>query len=123
MRAALPDFSEEDRCESCGGKKSPCQLCSNMKKTSIFKCKYSNEVYQIKKKFNCNSKMVVNLIECSVCRKQYESTNVTKFSARANNYKSTHRNVWKGQKLPNQARNQKHHYKHYLENDHNKICD
>ena len=97
MRAALPDISEEDRCEPCGGKKSPCQLCSNMKNASTFKGIYSNEVYQMKKKFNCNIKMVVYLIECSVCKKQYKSTTVTKFSARANNYKSnnyksTHRN-------------------------------
>ena len=67
--------------------------------------------------------MVVYLIECSVYKKQYKSTIVTTFSARANNYKSTHRNFWKGQKLSNQARNQKRHYKHYLENDHNGICD
>ena len=122
MRAALSDISEEDRCEPCGGKRSPCRLCSNMKNTSTFKGKYSNEVYQIKEKFNCNFKMVVNLIECSVCRKQYKSTTVTKFSARANEYKTTHRNFWKGQKLSNQACIQKPHYKH-LENDHNKICD
>ena len=62
MRAALPDISEDDRCAPCGGKISPCQLCSNMKNTSTFKGIYSNEVYQIKKKFNCNSKMVVYLV-------------------------------------------------------------
>ena len=123
MRAALPDISEEDRLESCGGKRSPCQLCSNMKNTSTFRGKYSKEVYQINKKFNCNSKMVVYLIECSVCRKQYKSTTVTKFSTRVNNYKSTHRNFWNGQKLSNQARNQKHHCKHCLENDHNRMYD
>ena len=63
MRAALPDISEDDRCAPCGGKISPCQLCSNMKNTSTFKGIYSNEVYQIKKKFNCNSNMVVYLID------------------------------------------------------------
>ena len=116
-------MSEEDRCKPCVEKRSPYQLCSNMKNTSTFKGKCSNEVYQIKEKLNCNFKMVVNLIECSVCRKQYKSTTVTKFSARANDYKTSHRNFWKGQELSNQACNQKRHYKHYLENDHNKICD
>ena len=48
---------------------------------------------------------------------------MTKFRARANNYKSTHRNFWKGQKLSNQALNQKCHYKHYLKNNHNGICE
>ena len=69
VRAALPDINEVGRCKPCGGKRSPCQLCSNMKNTSTFKSKHSNEVYQIKKKFNCNSKMIVYLIECRVCRK------------------------------------------------------
>ena len=47
VRAVLPDINEVGRCESCSGKRPPCQLCSNMKNTSTFK----NEVYQIKKNF------------------------------------------------------------------------
>ena len=69
------------RCELCDAKRSPRQLCSNMKNTSTFKSKHSNEVYQIKKNFNCNSKMVVYLIECRVCEKQYNGNIVTKFRA------------------------------------------
>ena len=48
---------------------------------------------------------------------------MTKFCARPNNYESTHRNFRKEQKLSNQAHNQKRFHKHYLQNDHNKICD
>ena len=62
-----------------------------MKITSIFKSKHGNEVYQIKKKFNCNFNMAVYLIECMICRKQYNSSTKTKVHARANNYESTHR--------------------------------
>ena len=58
-----------------------------MKNTSTFKSKHSDEVYQIKKKINCNSKMAVYLIECRVCGKQYKGSIATKFRARANNYK------------------------------------
>ena len=94
-----------------------------MKNTSTFKSKHSNEVYQIKKNFNCNSNMVVYLIECRVCRKKYNGSTVTKFRARANNYKGTHRNFRKQQKLLNQARNQKRFQEYYLQNDHNGICD
>ena len=94
-----------------------------MKNSSTFMGKNSNQVYQIKKKFNCNSNIVVYLIECSVCRKQYKNTPVTKFCARANNYKSTYRHFWKGQKLSNQVCNQKRHCKHFVENDQNGICD
>ena len=107
VRAVLPDINEVGRCEPCGGKRSPCQLCSNMKNTSTFKNKHSNEVYQIKKKINCNSKMLVYLIKCRICGKQYNGSTVTKFRARTNNYKSTHRNFRKEQILSNQARNQK----------------
>ena len=67
--------------------------------------------------------MVVYLIECRICGKQYNGSTVTKFCARANNYKSTHRNFRKEQILSNQARDQKHFHKHYLQNDHNEICD
>ena len=80
VRAALPDINEVGRCEPCGGKRPPCQLCSNMKNTSTFKSKHSNEVYQIKKNFNCNSKMVIYLIECRVCGKQYNGNNYKKLT-------------------------------------------
>ena len=100
-----------------------CQSCSNMKNTSTFKSKHSNEVYQINKNLNCNSKMVVYLIECRVCGKQYNGSTVTKFRAGANNYKSTHRNFRKEQILSNQTRNQKIFHEHYLQNNHNRICD
>ena len=45
VRAALSDINEVGRCQPCGGKRPPCQLCSNMKNTSTFKSKRSNEVY------------------------------------------------------------------------------
>ena len=123
MRAALPDINEVGRCEPCRGKRPPSQLCSNMKNTSIFKSKHSKEVYQIKKSFSCNPKMVVYLIEYRVCGNQWNGGTVTKFCARANNYKSAHRNFPKEQKLSNQARNQKCFHEHYEQNDHNGICD
>ena len=122
VRAALSDINEVDRCEPCGGKRPPCQLCNNMKNTSTFKSKHSNEMYQIKKNFSCNSKMVVYLTECRVCGKQCNGSTVPKFRARANNYKSTHHNFRKEQELSNQTRNQKSFHEHYLRNDHNRIC-
>ena len=94
-----------------------------MKNTSTFKSKHLNEVYQIKKNFNCNSKMVVYLIECRICGKQYNGSTVTKFRARANNYKIKQRNCRKEQILSYQACNQKRFHEHYLQYDHNKICD
>ena len=123
VRATLPDINEVGRCELCGGKRPPCQLFNNMKNTSTFKSKHSKEVYQIKKNFNCNSKMVVYLMECRICGKQYNGSTVTKFRARANNYKNTHHNFRKEQILSNQARNQKRFHERFLRKEHNGIFD
>ena len=46
---AVPGINEVGRCEQCGGKRPPCQLCSNMKNKSTFKSKHSCDVYQVKK--------------------------------------------------------------------------
>ena len=67
--------------------------------------------------------MVVYLIECRLCGTQYNGSTIRKFRARANNYKSTHRNFWKEQILSNQARNQKLFHEHYLQNDYKVLCD
>ena len=41
VRATLPDINEVGRCKPCGGKRPPCQLCSNMKNESTYESKYS----------------------------------------------------------------------------------
>ena len=87
-----------------------------MKNTRTFKSKNSDKVYQIKKNFNGNSKMVVYLIECRICKSNT-------MYARANNYKSTHCNFLDKQKLSNQVRNQKRFHENYLQSDHNRFCD
>ena len=63
------------------------------------------------------------MIECRICRKQYHGSTLAKCRARADNYKSTHPNYWEEQIVSNQARNQKRFNEHYLQNDHNEICD
>ena len=84
-RSQLPDLDEVGRSKPCGGKRS-CHLCENMKDTCTFKGKHLNEVYKINKKYNCNSKMAVYLIECEICGEQYTGSTKTKFRSRANNY-------------------------------------
>ena len=98
VRAALPNINQEGRCEPCGGKRPPCQLYRHMKNTNF---------YQIKKSFNCNSKLVVHLTESRVCGVPYNCCTMTKLRARANNYKSRHHSFRKEQKLSNQARDKK----------------
>ena len=93
-----------------------------MKNTSTFKSKNSNEVYQITINANCNSKIVAHLIDCRICGKRYNGSTVTKFRARANNYKNTHHLFQREQKLSNQALNQKRFQEDFLQNGHNGIC-
>ena len=101
VRVALPDVSDVGRCEPCGGKRPPCQLCSHMKNANTFKNKHSNEICQLNNTFNCNSKIMIYLIDCLACGEQYNDSTATKLRARANNFKSTHRNFQKEQKLLN----------------------
>ena len=108
--------------DHAGGKRPHFQLCSYMKNTSNFKSKNSNEVYQITINANCNSKIVAHLIDCRICGKRYNGSTVTKFRARANNYKNTHHLFQREQKLSNQALNQKRFQEHFLQNGHNGIC-
>ena len=76
VRSQLPDSDEIGRSKPCGGKIPPCHLCENMKDTCTFKSKHLmctfkskhlNKVHKINKKYNCNSKMAVYLIECEIC--------------------------------------------------------
>ena len=63
------------------------------------------------------------MLGCRVCKKQCNGSTVTKFRARANNYKGTHRNFQKEQKLSKQTRDQKRFHKRYLQKHHNGTCD
>ena len=38
-----------------------------MKDACTFKSKHLDEIHKINKKYNCNSKMAVYLIECKIC--------------------------------------------------------
>ena len=42
-----------------------------MKNTCNFQSKHLNEAHKINKKYNCNSKMAVYLIECEISGEQY----------------------------------------------------
>ena len=63
--------------EPCGGKVPPCQLRKNMKDTWTFKGKQLEQTHKINKKYNCNSKMPVYMIECHTCGEQYAGSTKT----------------------------------------------
>ena len=78
-----------------------------MKDTCTFKSEDLNKVHKTSKKYNCNSKMAVYLIECKICGEQYTGSTKTKFRSRASNYKSLQRNSMKKEAVPKQALKQK----------------
>ena len=82
-------MDEVGRSRPCTGKIPHSHLCKNMKDTCTFKSKHLNEVNKIIKKYNCNSKTAVYLIECEICGEQYTGKTKIKFRSSANNYKST----------------------------------
>ena len=123
VKSQLPDLDEVGRSKLRGEKKPPCHLCENMKDTCTFKNKHLNDVHKINKKYNCNSKMAVYLIECEICGEQYTDSPKTKFRSRANNYKSTQRKFVNREVVPKHALKQKHFHEHYCVDRHNDIQD
>ena len=92
-----------------------------MKDTCTFKRKHINEVHEINRKYNCNSKMTVYFIECEMCEEQYTGSTKTKFRSRANNYESTQRKFVNKEEVRKQALKQKRFHKHYCSDRHNGI--
>ena len=88
-----------------------------------FKNNHLNEVNKINKKYNCNSKMTVYLIEYEIWGEQYTGSTKTKFRSRANNYKSTQRKFVNKEAVPKQALKQKRFHEHYCSDRHNGIED
>ena len=115
----LPDLNEVGRSRLYGGKRPPCHLCDNMKDTCTFKSKHLNKVHRINKKYNCNAKMAVYLIECEICGEQYTGSTKTKFRSRANNYKIRRESLW----AKRQALKQKHFHEDYCSDRYNGIED
>ena len=122
VRSQLPDLDEVGSFKRCGGKGPPCNLCENMKDTCTFKSKHLNDVHKINKKYNCNTKLAVYLIECEICGEQYTGS-TKKFRSRANNYKSTQRKFVDKEAVPKQVLKRKRFHEHHGSDRHNGIED
>ena len=88
-----------------------------------FKNNHLNEVNKINKKYNCNSKMTVYLIEYEIWGEQYTGSTKTKFRSRANNYKRKQRKFVNKETVPKQALKQKRFHEHYCSDRQNGIED
>ena len=77
VRSVLPKIDVAGNSGPCGGKRPPHKLCKLMKKTSTFKERNSDEIYQIHKPLHCNSKNTLYLTECNHCWKHYTGSSKT----------------------------------------------
>ena len=79
---------EANFCQGCNGR-SDCQVCRIMVNNDKFSNKDKSRTFNLRKgTFNCNSKIVVYLLTCKTCEKQYVGSTITTFRERYNNYKS-----------------------------------
>ena len=90
------------------------------------KSKHLDEIHKIDKKYSCNSKTAVYLIERQVRGEQYSRSTKTKFRSMVNNYESTQRKFINKEAVPKQAlmlkRFHEHYYSYYIDR-HNGIED
>ena len=83
----------EPSSDSC---RSRCQICPFIAETKTFQNKDKSKTFDIRKGIlNCNSNLVVHLIECKSCFKQYVGSTIAPFRSRFDNYKSGPRKVSK----------------------------
>lgn len=110
VRAALPEIGNVGRCEPYG-KKSTCQVCDYILKSSTFTAKACVKSGPLK----CISERVLYLLR----RKVFDDTPYvgeakTKFRLRLSNYGSNHRSF----KKVKQSVSPKRFYSHYIQNCH-----
>ena len=101
--------------------RSRCQICPFNAETITFQNKDKSETFDIRKWIlSCSSNLVLYLIECKSCSKQYVGSNITPFRARFNNYKSGARKL---SKIYHKKCNvyQEQFYHHFKSEGHNKM--
>ena len=87
MAKVRKEAQEKGFSKGCGGK--CCQVCKYVKDSELFESK-SGQSFKIRGENNCNNEMIVHLVNCKCCQKQYVGNTNTKFRLRFNNYKTCH---------------------------------
>ena len=111
VRAKLPPTNDKKGTFHC--KHGACLVCNNIKETNTFESAVTGTQYAVNFNFNCNSKAVIYLITCRVCKIQYVGESTTKFRARWNNYKTNQRRAALGKE-----HTQPEFHAHFLQEDH-----
>ena len=106
-------YSQEWKIGSCICNSPRCLTCNNIKECDTFTSHVTKETFKIINHFNCNSKCLIYLFSCKVCKKQYAGSTIDKFRYRWNNYKNYQRNAERGE-----DHMQKYLRDHFLREDH-----
>ena len=102
----------------CGRKN--CHICNLLHQGDVFCSTNTGKEFKINFPFDCNSKNVVYLITCKVCRMQYVGSTTTKFRSRLNQCKSNFKLYGEGRRGFNQDKL----LQHVFAMDHNgSYCD
>lgn len=119
VRAKVPEIKPVECGSSCRCNGKRCKVCFYIKETDSFQDKSGNKTFKIKHTINCNSKYVVYLLQCKVCRKQYVGSAETSFRLRFNNYSSCNRRHNAGAKnVPQESL-----HRHFDQSDHHRMED
>lgn len=119
VRGKVPPLVGEKGCKKCNEPR--CLTYQNIQETDIFKCTVDGKQYKVNHLFNCDSKCVVYLLTCRVCKKQYVGLTTDKFRLKWNNYKSCQKKA-----KSNRAHMQILFHSHFLGEKHNGLvsnCD
>ena len=76
-----------EKCKPCYSRKNSL-CCKQVIKTSEFTSQITKENFQIYHELNCKSKLLIYLMECVICKKQYIGKSETSFNIRLNNHRS-----------------------------------
>ena len=67
VREKVPSLVREKGCKKCN--KPRCLTCKNIQESDTFECTVDGKHYNVNHHFNCDSKGVVYLLTCKVCKK------------------------------------------------------
>ena len=86
VRAKVPPLVKQKGYKKCNKPR-----CFTFECCDTFECTVDGKHYNENHYFNCDSKGVVYLLTCKVCKKQYVGQTTDKFRFRWNNYKACQR--------------------------------
>ena len=118
IRSKVKENEEEERGNFPFGH-SNCEICKILEPGKELKSTVTGEVFKINFYFDCNSRCLVYLLTCRICKKQYTGSTITRFRERFNQYKSNLKLYGEGRRDFKQKKLLEHFYSHDHHGTHN----